>query len=353
MRHHATLRYVDAIARHGSIRRAADALAITPSALNRRLLALEQELGTPLFERLARGVRLSAAGELFLHHARRQMADMGRVRATIEDMKGARRGHVAIAFDRSLSPIGLAELIAAHRAEHPGVSFAVLPCDRADAVAMLEDYSADLAELIAAHRAEHPGVSFAVLPCDRADAVAMLEDYSADLALVVAPDHATALSTLATLAMRLDAVVRAGHRLATLDAVRLHQLASYPLVLPPPGRSARFVLEVAAARRDVRLDPAVVADRDLSRTLLPGSDAVAVELRVASEPRPAAAKGDGTGGSDPREAVPAFATTPLHEADIPEVALHLGQLRDRALPVPAARFAETLRRRMDALSDEP
>ena len=316
MRHHATLRYVDAIARHGSIRRAADALAITPSALNRRLLALEQELGTPLFERLARGVRLSAAGELFLHHARRQMADMGRVRATIEDMKGARRGHVAIAFDRSLSPIGLAELIAAHRAEHPGVSFAVLPCDRADAVAMLEDYSADLA-------------------------------------LVVAPDHATALSTLATLAMRLDAVVRAGHRLATLDAVRLHQLASYPLVLPPPGRSARFVLEVAAARRDVRLDPAVVADRDLSRTLLPGSDAVAVELRVASEPRPAAAKGDGTGGSDPREAVPAFATTPLHEADIPEVALHLGQLRDRALPVPAARFAETLRRRMDALSDEP
>ena len=67
-------RYVDAVDRYGSIRKAAEQLAITPSALNRRVLALEDELGVPIFERLGRGVRLSAAGELVVHVFRRQLA---------------------------------------------------------------------------------------------------------------------------------------------------------------------------------------------------------------------------------------------------------------------------------------
>ena len=45
-------KYVDKIAKTGSIRQAAEQLYITPSALNRRLLALEQELGVKVFERL-------------------------------------------------------------------------------------------------------------------------------------------------------------------------------------------------------------------------------------------------------------------------------------------------------------
>ena len=50
--------YFDAVARHGSIRKAADALHMASSALNRRILDLEQEVGMPLFERLPRGVAL-------------------------------------------------------------------------------------------------------------------------------------------------------------------------------------------------------------------------------------------------------------------------------------------------------
>jgi DNA-binding transcriptional LysR family regulator len=59
------LTYVDAVARHGSIRKAADALSVASSALNRQILDLETDLGTALFERLPRGVRLTAAGEVF------------------------------------------------------------------------------------------------------------------------------------------------------------------------------------------------------------------------------------------------------------------------------------------------
>ena len=58
MRHLRFLRYMDEVARTGSIRGAADRLNVTPSALNRRIMDLEEELGLKLLERRARGVRL-------------------------------------------------------------------------------------------------------------------------------------------------------------------------------------------------------------------------------------------------------------------------------------------------------
>ena len=299
MRHHATLRYVDAIARHGSIRRAAEALAITPSALNRRLLALEDELGAPLFERQAWGVRLSSAGELFVHHARQQMADMARVRASIEDMKGARRGHVAVALDASIDPEPL--------------------------MGMIDVY-----------RQQHPGVTFAVLPCDRGNVTAMLVDFRVDLALAVEPEHAGAFATLSTLPLRTEVLVSRSHPLATAEEVRLHDLLPYSLVLPPPGRSLRFLIDLAAARGDITLDPVVVSDTVAARALV--TNGTTVGMRLGSE-------GTEREGYDLQTAVA------LDPRDVPPAMLHLGQLRDRSLPVPAARFAEVIRRRVEELSN--
>ena len=79
--HAAVLRYFDHVARHGSIRKAAEALHVVSSALNRRILDLEAELGSPLFERLPRGVRPTAAGELFLNYVRRSMRELRASRA--------------------------------------------------------------------------------------------------------------------------------------------------------------------------------------------------------------------------------------------------------------------------------
>ena len=95
MQHLRFLHYVDAVARCGSIRGAAETLHVAASAVNRRIQDLEDELGTPLFERLTRGVRLTAAGELFLGYARRRHADLEQVRSQIEDLRGVRRGRVA------------------------------------------------------------------------------------------------------------------------------------------------------------------------------------------------------------------------------------------------------------------
>ena len=58
-----------AAAKEKSIIKAADYLPLTPSAIAKKIIALEEELGVALFERLARGVRLTPAGEVWFEHA--------------------------------------------------------------------------------------------------------------------------------------------------------------------------------------------------------------------------------------------------------------------------------------------
>ena len=96
MRFMTSLHFIDAVAREKSIRKAAEKLAITSTALNRRILQIEDEIGQPLFERLASGVRLNTAGELFVQYIRKQTADLARVQSQIADLSGIRRGHVTI-----------------------------------------------------------------------------------------------------------------------------------------------------------------------------------------------------------------------------------------------------------------
>ncbi|WP_179208886.1 LysR family transcriptional regulator [Salinicola salarius] len=70
-----SLRYFEEVARQGSLRKAAERLHVAASAVNRQILKLEAELGVPLFERLPRGLRLSAAGELMLYQIRQWQRD--------------------------------------------------------------------------------------------------------------------------------------------------------------------------------------------------------------------------------------------------------------------------------------
>ena len=80
MRHLLVLKYTEKIAETGSLRSAAEQLNITPSALNRRVLGLEDELGVAIFERHPSGLRPNIAGEILLKHIRDQFADMDRVK---------------------------------------------------------------------------------------------------------------------------------------------------------------------------------------------------------------------------------------------------------------------------------
>lgn len=68
------LKMLNAVARTGSIARAAEQLHCVPSNITNRLKQLESELGTPLFNRVGRGLKISTAGEVFLGYSERILA---------------------------------------------------------------------------------------------------------------------------------------------------------------------------------------------------------------------------------------------------------------------------------------
>ncbi|MBB5499919.1 DNA-binding transcriptional LysR family regulator [Paraburkholderia sp. MM5384-R2] len=66
-----TLQLFLAVFEEGTLTRAAEREAIAVSAASKRLVELEQAVGASLFQRNARGMTLTPAGETLLHHARR------------------------------------------------------------------------------------------------------------------------------------------------------------------------------------------------------------------------------------------------------------------------------------------
>jgi len=94
--HAAVLRYFEAVAEDGSIRRASERLHISPSAVNRQILKIEDYFGTPLFERRPDGMRLTDAGRLVLRHARATLHDFTRLRGEIDQLRGIVSGNVTI-----------------------------------------------------------------------------------------------------------------------------------------------------------------------------------------------------------------------------------------------------------------
>ncbi len=80
-----------AVAEEGHVGRAARRLHLTQPPLSRHILALEDELGTPLFERTPRGMRLLPAGEAFLHHARRILSEVDSAVHTVRGVAARER----------------------------------------------------------------------------------------------------------------------------------------------------------------------------------------------------------------------------------------------------------------------
>lgn len=92
------IRDIAAVAERGSLRAAARQLGIAQPAISRSIRELEHELGVTLFERSARGVKLTPFGELFLRRALAAQNELRQAREEISQLKGATTGQVSVAL---------------------------------------------------------------------------------------------------------------------------------------------------------------------------------------------------------------------------------------------------------------
>ncbi|RYZ08089.1 MAG: LysR family transcriptional regulator [Comamonadaceae bacterium] len=90
------LRLFHAVGQHASITHAAAAQHLSLAAASARIKALEAHAGVPLLYREARGVRLTPAGDAFLHHTRAMLRQAQQLRADLHDYGRGLRGHVRV-----------------------------------------------------------------------------------------------------------------------------------------------------------------------------------------------------------------------------------------------------------------
>lgn len=290
MNHLRFLRYVDEVARVGSIRQAAERLHVAPSAVNRRILDLEDELGTAIFERLPRGMRLTAAGELFVRYVRGRAAELEQVRSHIEELRGLRRGRVRIVASQALAPAFLPAVVARFREAHP----------------------------LAVHE---------VRIGDHVQAVEELRAFETDLALVFNVAAEADVEILAEFGQPLMAVMHRDHPLAQRASVRVRDCANYPLVLPHRDLGGRQLLERFLAGTSLKLRPTIESNSfEFLRGCLYHGQAVSFQIAIGMVE---------DGG--------ALVARPLEDRDFPEGRLALAALRGRQLPVIAHAFAEHLK----------
>jgi DNA-binding transcriptional LysR family regulator len=298
MRHLRLLNHVVEVARTGSIRQAAELLNLTPSAMNRRIQDLETEVGTPLFERRPRGVKLTTAGEMFVRYARSQIAEADRMKSQVEDLRGLRRGPVLIACSQALAHDFLASRVAEFGKRHPKVVF-----------------------------------DLKVMDHDRA--LAALAAYDVDLALVHRPQMWPSLRVIASIPQRLVAIVRSDHPLAAKKMVRLSDCVQYPVALPDRTLSGRQLLDEVTTRRDLRFNTLAESNSfEMLRGLVFRCNMVSFQIEIGA---PSGHLGKGLVGR------------PVDTRDVPTADLVLCQLRGRSLPVAAATFAELLAKSLNEI----
>lgn len=175
--HHPSIRYIDEVARQGSIRKAAKGLNVASSAINRQILKLEDEFGVKLFFRNSDGVELTPAGKIIVEHCRKTLYYFHQARAEIDDIRELKTGHIKITAIDSMVFDFLPAVLKAFSLEYPGVSFSV------------ETLGPSEVNESIAHGESDIGLSFTNQIHDMHPDLRTLSEVPAPLGLLVSPDH--------------------------------------------------------------------------------------------------------------------------------------------------------------------
>jgi LysR family carnitine catabolism transcriptional activator len=232
------LEYVVAVGAHGGFTRAAQALRVAQPSLSQGIRALERELGVQLFERVGRGVTVTAAGEVVIDAAQRVLRDASDLRDASAAAAGLHSGRLEIVALPTLAVDPLSRLIGSFRRSHPAVTVRVSEPEDA----------ASIERQVASGRAE---LGFADLTTGLRGLV-RVELFRQELLVVSPPDETD------------DAAAALGAGPGTITAAAFGRLA---LVATPPGTSTRRLLDRTLARAGVEAN--VVVETSHREALVP------------------------------------------------------------------------------------
>lgn len=207
------LRVLCAVADQPTLAAAAAALSYTPSAVSQQIVALEREVGVRLLHRSARGVRLTATGQVLVDHARPILTGLAAAEASVLAAAGLRDGRLHLASFATAGATLLPKAIAQFRTLHPEVALSLSQADLDTPLTQLRDGRVDLIITADDGPADATGI----------DVVPLLEDPL----LVVLP---------------------AAHPLAAQERIGLEQLAIEPWVDTRAGTEARRLVLRACNR---------------------------------------------------------------------------------------------------------
>ncbi len=202
----AHLRTLQAIARHGSFSRAAQALNLTQPAVSMQVRHLEQSLGLPLLERVGKRAFPTRAGELLLAHADRALRELEAGVERVQELRGRVAGRVRLGTSASISIYLLPPALRRFRTRYPDTE-----------VVVVTGNAAEIARAVVANELDVGIVSLPVR-----DREVLVTPFFRDELLAVAPPEPR------------------WRRVRTIDAPTL---AQHPLILFEAGATLRRVID--------------------------------------------------------------------------------------------------------------
>ncbi len=208
------LRCFVAVAEEQQFTAAADILNMAQPSISAQIRRLEYVLGTPLFHRDYRPVKLTDAGLELLPLARRVLGCFDDIFHGISEIDGLRRGHVTIGATPSLGATLLPHVLAGFHRNYPGISLTIV---------------------------EHDSVVIAE----------QLEAGALDVALVVTPLRRPTLDSTVLAIEKMVVIVACDHPLASRDQVSIYELRGIPMIMFSEGYEIRSATLAAFDRAGI------------------------------------------------------------------------------------------------------
>lgn len=137
------MRLFEAVARHGSITRAAEEVSLTQPSVSMQVRSLEDKLGVALTEQIGKRLHLTAAGEVTATASRDILARLGEMESALEDLSGEVAGPLNVAVVTTAKYF-LPKLLGDFKGRHPKVEPRLTITNRETMLTRIDDNADDL-----------------------------------------------------------------------------------------------------------------------------------------------------------------------------------------------------------------